>query len=83
MEVKDYYPIGLLSSVYKIVSKVLTSRLKFVMKDNISKLQGTFMIDRQILDGILNATNESVDEHGKAPRMVVLLSWIWGKRMIT
>lgn len=31
-ELKDYRPISLLSSVYKIIAKMLVSRLKVVMK---------------------------------------------------
>lgn len=35
-DLKDYRPINLLSSVYKIISKVLSSRLKLVMKEIIT-----------------------------------------------
>lgn len=36
IDLKDYRPISLINSVYKIVSKVLSSRLKLVMKEIIA-----------------------------------------------
>lgn len=60
-ELKDFRLISLLSSVYKIISKVLTSRLKSVMKGLIVQPQSAFIEGRQILDSILIA-NECIED---------------------
>ncbi|GKE04578.1 RNA-directed DNA polymerase, eukaryota, partial [Tanacetum coccineum] len=54
--VKDYRPISLIGSIYKIIAKILANRLCLVMLDLISDVQSTFVSNRQILDGpfILN-----------------------------
>ncbi|GJW69783.1 RNA-directed DNA polymerase, eukaryota, reverse transcriptase zinc-binding domain protein [Tanacetum coccineum] len=54
--VKDFRPISLIGSVYKIIAKVLANRMSFVMSDLISGVQSDFVANRQILDGpfILN-----------------------------
>ncbi|GJV87160.1 RNA-directed DNA polymerase, eukaryota, partial [Tanacetum coccineum] len=54
--VKDYRPISLIGSMYKIIAKILANRLSLVMPDLISDVQSTFVANRQILDGpfILN-----------------------------
>nr|GEV59598.1 RNA-directed DNA polymerase, eukaryota [Tanacetum cinerariifolium] len=54
--VKDFRPISLIGSVYKIVAKVLVNRLVMVLGDLVSDTQSAFVKDRQILDGpfILN-----------------------------
>lgn len=54
VNLKDYRPISLLSSVYEIISKVLTSRLKLVINGIIVEPQSAFIHDRQILDSVLN-----------------------------
>ncbi|GAU47110.1 hypothetical protein TSUD_403430 [Trifolium subterraneum] len=56
----DYRPICLVSSLYKILSKVLAARLKNVMGKLISEVQSTFLPNRQILDGVL-VVNELLD----------------------
>lgn len=58
---KDFRPISLISSVYKIISKVLSKRISQVMGGITSSSQGAFVKDRQILDEILIA-NECVEE---------------------
>ncbi|GAU39330.1 hypothetical protein TSUD_60810 [Trifolium subterraneum] len=56
----NYRPICLVSSLYKILSKVLAGRLKKVMGKLISEVQLAFLPNRQILDGVL-ITNELID----------------------
>nr|GEZ11567.1 hypothetical protein [Tanacetum cinerariifolium] len=54
--VKDFRPISLIGSIYKIIAKILTNRLVGVLGDIINEVQSAFIEDRQILDGpfILN-----------------------------
>lgn len=52
---KEYRPISMVGSIYKIISKLLVSRLKLVMNDIIGPLQLAFIKGRQILDGALIA----------------------------
>nr|GEU42158.1 RNA-directed DNA polymerase, eukaryota [Tanacetum cinerariifolium] len=54
--VKDFPPISLIGSVYKIIAKALANRISFVMLNFISGVQSAFVANRQILDGpfILN-----------------------------
>ncbi|GKC96040.1 RNA-directed DNA polymerase, eukaryota [Tanacetum coccineum] len=49
--VSDYRPISLIGSLYKVVTKILSRRLSFVIFDLISDVQTTFLPKRQILDG--------------------------------
>ncbi|GKA76939.1 RNA-directed DNA polymerase, eukaryota [Tanacetum coccineum] len=54
--VKDFRPISLIGSIYKIIAKILTNRLVGVLGGIINEVQSAFIEDRQILDGpfILN-----------------------------
>ncbi|GJZ36598.1 RNA-directed DNA polymerase, eukaryota, partial [Tanacetum coccineum] len=49
--VKDFRPISLIGSFYKIVAKILSNRLCIVVPDLISDVQTAFISKRQILDG--------------------------------
>ena len=51
----DYRPISMVGSIYKIIAKILTLRLKQVMNDIIGPYQSAFIEGRQILDGALIA----------------------------
>ncbi|GJY75405.1 RNA-directed DNA polymerase, eukaryota [Tanacetum coccineum] len=48
--VKDFWPITLIRSVYKIISKLLANSLCYVILDLISDIQSAFVTNRQILD---------------------------------
>ncbi|GKB60199.1 RNA-directed DNA polymerase, eukaryota [Tanacetum coccineum] len=54
--VKDFRPISLIGSFYKIIAKILSNRLVGVLGNIVNEVQSAFVTDRQILDGpfILN-----------------------------
>ena len=47
---RDFRPISLVGSVYKILAKVLANRLRVVLDQLISENQNSFVGGRQILD---------------------------------
>ncbi|XP_026417438.1 uncharacterized protein LOC113312920 [Papaver somniferum] len=71
-EIKDLIPISLVQGVYKIVSKVLTDRLKAVLPDFISSHQSDFIKKRKILDGVLVA-NELIDSRERLGKPGLLI----------
>nr|GEW17986.1 RNA-directed DNA polymerase, eukaryota, reverse transcriptase zinc-binding domain protein [Tanacetum cinerariifolium] len=54
--VKDFRPISLIGSIYKIIAKILANCLVGVLGDIVNEVQSAFIAERQILDGpfILN-----------------------------
>ncbi|GJZ43695.1 RNA-directed DNA polymerase, eukaryota [Tanacetum coccineum] len=54
--VKDFRPICLIGSIYKIIAKIMANRLVGVLGDIVNEVQSAFIAERQILDGpfILN-----------------------------
>ncbi|GJW63896.1 RNA-directed DNA polymerase, eukaryota [Tanacetum coccineum] len=49
--VSDYRPISLIGSLYKVITKILPTRLFSVISSLISDVQSAFLPNRQILDG--------------------------------
>ncbi|GJR59837.1 RNA-directed DNA polymerase, eukaryota [Tanacetum coccineum] len=49
--VKDYRPISLIGSLYKIIAKILANRLVGVLGELVNEVQSAFIVNRQILDG--------------------------------
>ena len=64
-DLKDFRPISLVGSLYKLLAKVLANRIKKVMGKVISEPQNVFVEGRQILDAVLIA-NEVVDSRLKS-----------------
>lgn len=58
--VGDFRPISLLGSVYKLISKVLATRLGEVMESIFSVNQSTFIKKRHIADGVV-VINDVID----------------------
>ncbi|GJV88791.1 RNA-directed DNA polymerase, eukaryota [Tanacetum coccineum] len=54
--IKDFRPISLIGSIYKIIAKILANHLSLVIPNLINEVQIAFVPNRQILDGpfILN-----------------------------
>ncbi|XP_026459226.1 uncharacterized protein LOC113359869 [Papaver somniferum] len=68
---KDYRPLSLLGSAYKVLFKVLANRLKKVMHKLVSEFQGDFIKGKQILDGVLIA-GDCVDSRLKEKKTGIL-----------
>ncbi|GKB24540.1 RNA-directed DNA polymerase, eukaryota, reverse transcriptase zinc-binding domain protein [Tanacetum coccineum] len=49
--VKDFRPISLIGSIYKIIAKILANRLVNVLDGIVSEVQSAFVTGRQMLDG--------------------------------
>lgn len=78
----DFRPISLVSSVYKILSKVLANRLRRVVGHVVSGSQSAFIKGRQILDGILIA-NELVDDAKCKKKYLLLFKVNFEKAYVT
>jgi hypothetical protein len=70
--IPEFRPISLLGSVYKIVAKVLASRLGVVMGKLISRNQSAFIKGRLLVDGVLTI-NEVVDFAKRAKKECLIL----------
>ena len=70
-DLKDFRPISLVNSLYKLISKVLANRLKKVISCLVNKAQIAFVEGRQILDASLIA-NEIIDSMVKEKETGIL-----------
>ena len=70
-ELKDFRPISLTRSIYKLIAKVLANRLKKVMNKLVNSVQNAFVEGRQILNASLIA-NEVIDSMLKKKEKGVL-----------
>ena len=74
INIKDFRPISLVGSHYKLLAKVLAHRLQGVLDILISDSQNSFVRGRQILDSVLIA-NECLDSRLKSgvPGVIIKL----------
>uniref|UniRef100_A0A2N9GHA4 Reverse transcriptase domain-containing protein n=1 Tax=Fagus sylvatica TaxID=28930 RepID=A0A2N9GHA4_FAGSY len=75
LNIRDFRPVSLIGSVYKILAKVLANRLRRVLDGVVSESQNAFMGGRQTLDLVLIA-NECLDSRIKCRTPGVWISWI-------
>ena len=54
-DIREFRPISMVGSIYKVVSKILANRMRSVMPKLVGETQSAFMGGRQILDGALVA----------------------------
>ena len=68
--IRDFRPINLMTSLYKIIAKVWAKRLQAILGETISISQGAFVAGRQILDVALVA-NEVVEDYRRKKQSLV------------
>lgn len=62
--VQEYKPVSLVTSLYKIIAKILADKLRQVLHSTISRAQRAFIVGRQILDQVLIA-KEAIEDYRK------------------
>lgn len=72
MSLGDYRPISLIGCMYKIVSKILASRLKQVIGEIVNEVQSSYIEGRHILEGLL-IINEVAAWAKKTKKQIFLL----------
>ncbi|GKB44769.1 RNA-directed DNA polymerase, eukaryota [Tanacetum coccineum] len=60
--VKDFRPISLIGSTYKIITKIMANRLSMVISDLVSDVQSAFVSNRQILDAFDSVRWDFLDD---------------------
>uniref|UniRef100_A0A2N9GAG5 Reverse transcriptase domain-containing protein n=1 Tax=Fagus sylvatica TaxID=28930 RepID=A0A2N9GAG5_FAGSY len=65
VNIKDFRPISLIGSIYKLLAKVLANRLRGVLDGLVSETQNAFVGGRQMVDSVLIA-NECLDSRLKS-----------------
>ena len=75
-EIRDYRPISMVGSIYKLTAKILSKRLREALPALIGEAQTAFIKGRQILDGALIA-NETVQwlKRKKKPGILMKLDF--------
>ncbi|XP_058755190.1 uncharacterized protein LOC131628373 [Vicia villosa] len=68
----DYRPICLVGSLYKILAKMMATRLRRLIRKLVLRNQTTFILGRYILDGVL-VVNEALDLAKRRKRGCVVL----------
>nr|GEZ81704.1 RNA-directed DNA polymerase, eukaryota [Tanacetum cinerariifolium] len=67
--VKDFRPITLIGSLYKIIAKILANRLVVVLEDIVNEVRSAFVAHRQILYGPLETdtikTRQNLSKNGQ------------------
>jgi len=72
IRIRDFRPISLLGSLYKLEAKVLAGRLAPMMDKLISSNQSTFIKGRMLVDGVV-AVNEIIDVARKTKKECLII----------
>jgi len=65
LDIMDFRPISMVGSIYKVIAKIMSRRLKEVMPELIGEAQTAFIRGRQILDGAANEVVTWLRKHKK------------------